>query len=60
MVQRVQAGRGVRRLLEVVEGGVERQPRAHPEEHSGAEPVSGRPEVVLAVAWEGGGGGEIK
>lgn len=55
MVQRVQAGRGVRRLLEVVEGGVERQPRAHPEEHSGAEPVSGRPEVVLAVAWGGGG-----
>lgn len=38
------------RVLEVVEGRVERQTGAHPQEHAGAQPIAGRPEVVFAVA----------
>lgn len=34
----------------IVEGGVERQPRAHPEVHIRAQVVSRRPEVILIVA----------
>uniref|UniRef100_A0A182Q2V1 Uncharacterized protein n=1 Tax=Anopheles farauti TaxID=69004 RepID=A0A182Q2V1_9DIPT len=49
VVERIHADR-FRRLLEVVERGVERQTGAHPQEHAGTEPVAGRPEVVLAVA----------
>lgn len=38
------------RALKVLEGGVERQSSAHPEEHSGAQTVARRPEVVATVA----------
>lgn len=37
------------RVLEVIEGGVERQARAHPQEHAGAETITGGPEVVATV-----------
>lgn len=50
MIQWVQSGGGIRGLFKVVEGGVEWQTGAHPEEHSRAQSVAGRPEVVLAVA----------
>lgn len=52
MIDGVQlAGGGhVVRIAKVVEGGVERQPGAHPQEHARAESVARRPEVVLAVA----------
>lgn len=51
MVHGVQVGHRVHvRVLEVVEGGVEGQASAHPEEHSSAEAVSGSPEVVATVA----------
>lgn len=50
MIQGVQPGGGVRGLFEVIEGGVEWQTGAHPEEHARAQSVAGRPKVVLAVA----------
>lgn len=55
-VERVQAvvgarGRRVQRHApHVVERGVERQPRAHPQVHVRAQVVARRPEVVLVVA----------
>lgn len=53
MVHHVQVlGHGVHvgGALEVVEGGVEGQAGAHPQEHAGAEAVARGPEVVAAVA----------
>ena len=45
---RVVRGAG-RRLVDVVERGVERQPGAHPQEHVCAQPVARRPEVEITI-----------
>lgn len=37
------------RVLEVIEGGVERQASAHPQEHASAQTIAGGPEVVATV-----------
>lgn len=54
MIDRIQQTRrnSVVRVLEVVEGCVERQTGAHPEEHSGSQTITRCPEIVFTVAYE--------